>query len=109
MSDQENLDVGKVIGLIMENPQLIEQISNLAKRQTASTDSDQSGEARTNVAIPNEASEQTVAATYQPNAGQRGNRSQLLNALKPYVSSERARAIDSMMSIADILDLMKSR
>ncbi len=31
MSEQENLDIGKVIGLIMENPALIEQIANLAK------------------------------------------------------------------------------
>ena len=31
MSDQENLDIGRVVSLIMENPELIEQISNLAK------------------------------------------------------------------------------
>ena len=33
MSEQESLDIGKVIGLIMENPGLIEQISNLARQK----------------------------------------------------------------------------
>ena len=34
-------------------------------------------------------------------------RKELLCALKPYVSSERAHAIDTMLSIIDVLDMMK--
>ena len=109
MSDHENLDVGKIISLIMENPQLIEQISSLAKKQSNQENESNSDNAHTETVTQKETTAQASTATYQPTSGPRGNRSQLLNALKPYVSSERAKAIDSMMSIADILDLMKSR
>ena len=34
MSEKEGLDISKVVGLIMENPALIEQISALAKQKT---------------------------------------------------------------------------
>ena len=30
MSEQESIDIGKVIGILMDNPQLIEQIASLA-------------------------------------------------------------------------------
>ncbi|MBO7196690.1 MAG: hypothetical protein J6V80_05140 [Clostridia bacterium] len=110
MSDQENLDIGKIIGLIMENPQLIEQISNLAKKQQPSTsEPEQINEVSAEVTVPIEEASQVSAPTYQPQSSIRGNRAQLLNALKPYISNERAKAIDSMMSIADILDVMKTR
>ena len=36
-------------------------------------------------------------------------RSELLSALKPFLSNERAKAIDSMITIADILEVMKAR
>ena len=107
MSEKENLDISKIIGLIMENPQLIEQISNLAK-QSDNTTPEPAKEINETPGI-----EQTIAAPISPtysNVGHsRGNRAQLLGALKPYVSEERAKAIDSMISIADILDMMRAR
>ena len=36
-------------------------------------------------------------------------RRELLSALKPYVSEKRAGAIDSIVTIADILDAMRSK
>ena len=109
MGEQSNLDLSKVIGLIMENPQLIEQISNLA-RQNTGPESDRS---KTPTIVDREAEEpaniEPTTPTYTPINSSRGNRAQLLCALKPYVSQERAKAIDSMISIADILDLMKAR
>ena len=108
MSEQENLDIGRVVGLIMENPQLIEQISNLAKQQSpkpipeseAATPSENAVEESVSASVP---------PTYPTMDHSRGNRAQLLGALKPYVSEERAKAIDSMISIADIIDMMRSR
>ena len=38
MSEQESLDLGKVVSLIMENPALIEQISALAKQSPTQTE-----------------------------------------------------------------------
>lgn len=108
MSDQESLDIGKVVGLIMENPQLIEQISNLA-RQKSDPPTLEVTEVKEVSEVQEEAAEVTAQPTYQIPTSHRGNRAQLLGALKPYVSSERAKAIDSMISIADILEMMRSR
>lgn len=97
MSEKENLDLGKIVGLIMENPALIEQISALAN-----TNSEAKGEEKEATA------EKTSADTY-PTVDAKTERAKLLGALKPYVSSERAKAIDSVITIADILDVMRSR
>ena len=110
MSEQENIDLGKVIGLIMENPALIEQISNLARGTPV--EKQQESEPKADVPSQVETEVQKTSPTYSPalsRVDQRSNRAQLLGALKPYVSEERAKAIDSMISIANILDMMKAR
>ncbi len=110
MSEQENLDIGRVISLIMENPQLIEQISSLARQNSSPTpESEEAKSETTEVSVKEEPSPASAAPTYQSIGYSRGNRAQLLGALKPYVSEERAKAIDSMISIADILDMMRAR
>ena len=108
MSEQQNLDLSKVISLIMENPALIEQISNLARGQNESTEAE-SPPIKDEKVVNEPIEEPKVAPTYAPIMHQRNNRAQLLGALKPYVSKERTKAIDSMISIADILDMMKAR
>ncbi|MBR4836746.1 MAG: hypothetical protein IKU99_07030 [Clostridia bacterium] len=102
MSEKESMDIGKIVGLIMDNPQIIEQISALAKQSETPKVTEEV------VAQPAESPkpQQTVS---MPQTVGRGERAKLLGALKPYVSSERAKAIDSMMSIADILEMMRSR
>ena len=97
MSEKEGLDISKVVGLIMENPALIEQISALAKQKTV-----EEAEQKVEEAKP-------VSTDTYPTVSVRSERARLLGALKPYVSSERAKAIDSVISIADILDVMRSR
>ena len=44
-----------------------------------------------------------------PENPRRNKRTQLLGALKPYLSGERAKAIDSMISVVEIIELMKTR
>lgn len=110
MSDQENFDIGKIVGIIMENPQLIEQISNLARQNGNSPATAQEEQSLQEKAEPQEKTATASAEpTYSAHNTARGNRAQLLGALKPYVSGERAKAIDSMISIADIIDMMRSR
>ena len=109
MSEQENIDLSKVIGLIMENPALIEQISSLARQSSTEQKIEEPPKATEEVAVLKEDAEPKAEPTYSPIISQRNNRAQLLGALKPYVSKERAKAIDSMISIADILDMMKAR
>ncbi len=109
-------DLGKIVSLIMENPKLIEEISNLGK-STASPEEKLNDAAAQSSADESqkrdeparEAAEAAVELP-QPRRTLSGkNRSQLLGALKPYVSRDRAQAIDSMLTIVEILDAMKGR
>ncbi len=102
MSEKESMDIGKIVGIIMDNPQIIEQISALAKQSDAPKVTEEA------VAPPQEDIKPVQTVSVSQTVG-RGERARLLGALKPYVSSERAKAIDSMMSIADILEMMRSR
>ena len=109
MSEQEGLDIGRVIGLIMENPKLIEEISNLAKQgEKSAPQASESGDNARQVEAPIE-KPTPASAPISTTASHRSDRTQLLNAFKPYLSSERARAIDSMISIVDIIDMMRAR
>ena len=96
-------DIGSIVSMIMSNPALVEQIAGMAK-------SAQSEEANT---------EETVEITNPPTSepretpplgGERRiHRVKLANAMKPYLSEGRRRAIDAMMSIADILDITREK
>ena len=101
-------DLGKIVNLIMQNPELIEQIKKLGDKgentAEASTDDTVGGEG-----VASDTKEELPASVSTDRTGERSRRRELLCALKPYVSEERGRAIDSMMSIADILDVMRSK
>ncbi len=96
-------DLSKIVGLIMENPELIKQIKGLA---------DASGESTPETKAAEPTVKEAAAEKSEPvyiNAGRaKSSRKDLLCALKPYVSSERAKAIDTMLSISDVLELMKT-
>ena len=110
MSEQEGLDIGRVVGLILENPQLIEQISSLARQKNdAPSQPKEEPVDQPQIQESEHVSAAPSSATYAKQSYTRGNRAQLLGALKPYVSEERAKAIDSMISIADILEMMRAR
>jgi hypothetical protein len=109
MSGQENLDLSKVIGVIMENPALIEQISNLTKQVSSESTQGVSTDMPEQTVEKVEQAEQKSTPTYSPNVTPRSNRAQLLGALKPYLSEERAKAIDSMISISEVLDMMRGK
>ena len=102
MSEGTN-DLSRIVSLIMQNPQLIAEISNLAR-----SDSQPTADSSTPIEEDIKASV-TETAAVPDGASRRNARSQLLCALKPYVSKERAGAIDSMISIAEILEVMKAR
>lgn len=93
-------DVGKIVNLIMENPELVEKIRELAQGEENTEGKDEAEET---------ASE--PVALHIPEAMPRRSatrRTELLRALKPYLSEDRGKAIESMMSIADIIDMMRS-
>lgn len=106
MNEGGGIDISKVISVIMENPRLIEEISALVSK------TDSVPEPTPKIPESKEENEEIKQESLpvSSNVGySRGNRAQLLGALKPYVSKERAKAIDSMLSIADILDMMRAR
>jgi len=113
-------DLGKIVSLIMENPRLIEEISNLGKGKKQDSDATseredidrtEGNDTLTPQATTQSSAPASVASSPADASLNRGgkNRSQLLYALKPYVSVQRAQAIDSMLSIVEILDAMKGR
>ncbi len=107
MNDERGPELSRIVNLIMENPHIIEEISKLAAKDESASTHASEPEAETHeetqsVSIP--------ASTYASNGGgAKQKRSMLLSALKPYVSKERAKALDSMVSIAEMLEIMRSR
>ena len=98
-------DISKVISVIMQNPALIEEISSLlGKASEEAPPREPKSEAVKEV----EEEASPTASIPEIQGGTRGaDRKRLLGALTPYVSKERAKAIDSMISIAEILDAVR--
>ena len=108
MADNEGLDLSKVVNLIMDNPRLIEEISSLAKANKSSTSAPV--ESKTAEESETKAEESPApAVTYTEAKPKKSRRGELLGAMKPYLSVERAKALDSVLTIAEILDLMKEK
>ena len=109
-------DLSKILGIIMENPEIIEKIKAMA--QTGEKDSLKT-EATAEVIADHtdkteDASESAETKTAEVSAAAlraRGKkrRHDLLCAIKPYVSSERGRAIDTMLSVVEVFEIMKER
>lgn len=97
----ETPDISKIIGVIMENPSIIEQISALAAGESR-------GEPDKREA-PSPTAEAAVTSAAPPERGRDSNRSRLLCAMKPYLSKKRAEAIDSVLAIMEVMDMMKAR
>lgn len=108
MSDKQNPDLSKIIGLIMENPKLIEEISALVKSDEQQNNSLPTEELQ-EATVPDVTTPVIAEPDVKVKQPQRSNRTELLCALKPYVSKERAQAIDSMLSIAGILEVMRGK
>lgn len=95
-------DLARIVNLIMENPRLIEEISSLAKGEKKET----AARAPEPAAPPPEPEKKEDVKASAP-VRQHSRRGELLSLLKPYLSERRASAIDSMMSVADILTMMR--
>ena len=93
-------DISRIVKLIMDNPKLIEEIGEMMKNGDSAPKSE-SDEKPTAPAV-----EQTAAlsAADEPRSK---NRRDLLSALKPYLSEKRSRAIDSMISMAEVFAMLK--
>jgi hypothetical protein len=100
--------VAERISRMERSGELIEQIKRLGEKDANSENASEyiSVEKKGEPSVPRE---ESVATVGTEKTGERSRRRELLCALKPYVSEQRGRAIDSMMSIADILDVMRTK
>ena len=90
-------DLSRIINLIMSNPDLVEKISALANSAEKS-----------NTEPTEQKAESTPVVTEPQRKGQKSEkRTRLLYAMKPYLSDSRAKAIDSMMGIVDVIDMIR--
>lgn len=98
-------DLSRIIEMIMANPELVAQIANLGKSdsQPASSPEPTSEISSAPAEVPEPVS------VYTPTSSPDRRRTQLLSALKPYLSESRARAVDSMLTFGEIFDLMRSK
>lgn len=89
-------DLGKIVGMIMENPELIEKIKEL------------SDGARNDEKIDTPADIPKSTPSFAPT--ERGSqRTELLRALGGFLSDDRRRALESMSTVLGILDSMKTK
>ena len=103
-------DISRVISLIMQNPRLIEEISELARADSPVSEAELQEKTETATEAIPEARE-AVVEPIMPRAGggRRDQRVKLLGAMKAYLSPERAKAVDTMMNILDILEMTGGR
>ena len=101
-------DLSKIVNLIMENPKLIEEIRSIASK------SEESAESAEPIEKSTEVTESSIAPTpihkeeeHTYSTSKSHRRSELLRALRPYLSKERGKAIESMITVADILLTVK--
>ena len=99
-------DLSRIVGLIMENPKLIEEIKAIANADKGEESIENQPEVKE---IKAEETANAVKVEDEHASQKRANkakRGELLRAMKPFVSSERSKAIESMISITEILDMM---
>ena len=92
----DSVDLSKLVGLIMEDPELIEKISALAK-------SEEKNGGVSKKEAPVLATPTAVSSTKE------SNRARLMSAIKPYLSESRARAVDTILSVSEVFGMIKGK
>jgi len=95
MSDSP--DISKVVSMLMQNPEIIASIGAMLSK--GKTDEPTKEEPKEDI--------ETSVTPSEPVVRRKSNRAALLGALKPYLRESRAGAIDSMISILDVLEVMR--
>ena len=112
--DNSSLDLSKVFSLIMENPGLVSQIKSMVengeKAESVAEELSTSAESEggEELSLPSPSPKVAVGAN-APTESMASNRKKLLSAFKPYLSGQRQKALDSIVTIADVIDTMKAR
>lgn len=107
-------DISKILGIIMENPEIIEKIKEMAQggekgEENSSLPEEIKSAEPDQVPTAAPIANGTAEAAAIPKGRDKKRRHDLLCAIKPYVSAERGRAIDTMLSVVEVLEIMKTR
>ena len=109
--DSSQIDLSKVISVITENPDLIMKISSLLGKGGEGREEDaQKTEETESLPINESSNTEEVTPVYSQEKALESepkNRQTLLSAFKPYLSGERAKALDSVLTIAEVLDKIR--
>lgn len=106
-------DLSRIISVIMENPTLIEEIrktlSDSESKSKKAEPEESEGEKAVEKSGGKEETESAAKVTSPRPTGAKSRRNSLLLAMRPYLSEERGRAIETMISVADVLFAIKEK
>lgn len=116
-----SFDLSKIISMVAENPELVAGFKSLISSSLANESNKSEDAAKTalietekEITEDNTETEATLSEAEPAIAGiktdkliRKRRRKELLCALKPYVCKERSKAIDTMLSITEVLDVLK--
>ena len=89
------LELNKIVGMIMENPELVEKIKamgNAAIEKEGDSFAEAPNEERPPVSIP-----------------KGSKRSELLRSIEGFLSAERKKSLETMLTLADVLDSVRRK
>lgn len=98
-------DISQIINLIMQNPELIATVTQMLK----GGDNSEGEPAVTDEPVAVNEPDERRTDVGRTGSGRHQNRTRLLNAMKPYLSEKRRGAIDTMITLSDILEAMSGR
>ena len=97
----EDKDIERLVRLIKEDPELLNRIKGISEEEDEKAPSESKTENF-------KQSDEIINAFLPKQDEKRRRRGELLRAMKPYLSNERQAAIESMMTIADLVDIMRN-
>ena len=106
---QDTGDISKMISILMQNPDIIERVKALAEK---TEDSKNFGTVDSTELLTESNKEDNNTANLKEESNvhtERDRRQKLLSAIKPYLSRERGKAIDTMLSVIEVFDIIKAR
>ena len=98
MADSKEQDLSALVSRILEHPQLVSQITQLLSESgTKKEETEEVG-----------VIEEVASAQPPPIKDKQENRKRLLSALRPFLSERRRGALDSLETVATLLEITRA-
>ena len=95
-------DLSKIVNLIMQNPSLISEISALANGDNGDSE-------KKTADTPPKEEEKEKAPSKRETVSRNERRARLLGAMRPYLNEERARSLDTVITVAEMIEAVRSK